>query len=728
MSKHLFNPKIIFTLLFLICFSVKSISQCCNFHATLFTNDVCSVAGDKTQTVNVTNGTAPYTYQWYNTNTNTFVAGTTAINTSGVNHAVAIVTDINGCIDTTMGDWYPDLSSCTTVGIPPTTVSATCANFNIIISKNDGPLLGDVIITGKPSGGTSTTFNYFWYGTATSGYVSGTGTGASFNSGSLTNGLHFMQVTDGNGCNARDSIYISDCNACIDCASDSISLNTGVNNMYSLLPSGSFDNHWVLTATPAASGTTIAPYVVSVPDPGWANITSATAKWINYDDVSGPNSFLFGLHTFTRKFTVCQGGNFLINYTALADNDVSMYIDGTLISATTGSLVGYLLPNAANAVNFPVTLTAGVHKIDAVVNNVGNLQGLWVAGKISPAPVSPGIIIPDTCLPKVVNFDTSDCNVVYDNFSNPALWIHPVLSPAVANPAYYNTLNINTGSFKFLQSRDNNVNYMYRNVGAIDNTNFEAKIDFNHQTTIPGWGTSHVLLALNDVANPFFSNPFTSIGGMPGSTTPLTLTNAILDGIAITYKSVGITSISTYEFKMYIKDNGVQSAVGTTVAVPGNVASYLSFEKVGTNARLTVYSNAARTAAVGNTGWFTIPATIIGLNHAVIGTMEWKEVDRMLTGSLDNLCIKNTAPTAINVIDNKNLFSMQPNPTSEFVTITADTKIDNIQIQAINGQEIWHEKCNGKSTTIITTLFPKGMYFVKVQIGGRYFVEKLLVQ
>jgi hypothetical protein len=695
----------------LYCFFAQSaLAQCCNYHATLLYFDDCSVAGDKTQTANVTNGTGPFTYQWYNPATNAIVAGTTSNNTSGVSYVMAIVTDANGCVDTTMADYYTDKSSCTTIGFPPTTISPTCANFNIIISKNDGPTTGDVLITGTPSGGTSSTFNYFWYGQATSGYVSGTGSGPSFTTTPLKNGLHFMQVTDGNGCQARDSVYIDDCNLCIICQSDSISLNTGINDAYALLPGGSFDNHWVLTSTPSIASSAIPPFVVSVPDPGWANITSPVAKWINYDDVAGPNSFEFGLHTFTRKFDVCYPGNFLINYTALADNDVSLYIDGTLISSTTGASVGYLLPNAAVATNFPITLSAGTHRIDAVVNNVGNIQGLWVNGKISPALTSPGKLIPDTCIPVQQNQDPI-CNFLYDDFSNAALWNHPVLSSTVSCISNFNTLAITSNKFRFLQSRDNNFNYMYRNVGLIDNNNFNAKIDFKHQTTVPGWGTGHTVLALTSLPLPFHNDPSLSAGGPACSATTLMgVTNSVLDGIEVAFESTGTASMSTYDFKVYLKDNGVKTSVGTPINVPGNIASFIKLKRSGTTTGLLeIFSDAAHTTSLGSTT-FTIPASINGLSYVVFGTHEYQENDRMLTGNLDNLCIKVGAPLGINnpaLLEQK--IQVYPNPANDFINFSENI---NVVVQDITGKQIIMKiNCNNLN---ISTL-PQGLYILQIQ-------------
>jgi hypothetical protein len=704
--KKTLQKTILFLTLFMLYFNRGANAQCCNFHATLITYDNCTVAGDRTQTVNVTSGTAPFTYQWINTNTGLLVAGTTSLNTSGVSFAAAIVTDANGCVDTTMGDWYSDLSSCTVIGFPPTTISATCANFNIIITKNDGPALGDVLMTGTPSGGAATTFNYFWYGQAISGYVSGTGSGASFTSGALTNGLHFMQVTDGNGCVARDSIYIDDCNTCQNCPSDSISLNTGVDNSYALLSGGTFDNHWVLSRTPTSSGTSIAPYVVSTPDPAWANITSPIAKWINYDDVAGANSFLNGLHTFTRKFTVCEAGNFLINYTAYADNDVTLYVDGTLISATAGSLIGYQVGNGTVATNVPITLSAGTHNISAVVNNVGNLQGLYVEGKVSPALIGPGKVVPDTCPPSQVFID-SVCNVAYDDFSTAALWTHPVLPTAVSCPANFNTLAITGNKFKFLQSRDNDFNFMYRNVGPIDNDNFSARIDFKHQTTVPGWGAGHTVLALTDLPLPFHNDPGISTGGTACSSILMPVSNSVLDGIEVAFESSAVASVSTYEFKVYLKDNGVKTLVGTPISVPGNSASYIKIKRTGTTSGLlNVFSDVGHTASIGSTA-FTIPATIQGLQYVVLGTHEYQESDRMLTGTLDNLCIKNKAPLVVDdVIPNGKAIQIYPNPTSNFITLS---KPCNVVLTDIAGRQLLSAQ---KIDKVNLSSFPQGLYLL----------------
>jgi hypothetical protein len=689
----------------------KAFAQCENFHVSIISHDNCAIAGDKTNTVNETGGTAPYSYLWINTNTNAYVTGTTNINTSGVSHAYAVVTDANGCRDTATGNWYPDIASCTII-FPPSTISPTCVNFNIIVTKNEGLLNNDIIYTGTPSMGVGP-YNYSWYGYNAGVYTSGTFTGASCSTTPVGNGNFFMAVTDANGCVARDSFYSKDFKDCKPCDIDSLSLNTGIDNAGNVLAGGAMDNHWVITSLPSTPSTYIAPLVITSPDIAWDSIASTKAKWINHDD-AGPNSFQFNLHTFTRKIKVCQSGTFLINFKALADNDVQVYIDGTLMASSTGALVGWTTTAGASVTNYNVTLAHGLHKIDAVVNNVGNTQGLWMEGSIKPGLINPGILVPDTCSSPVTS--NNNCNVVTDDFNVPAFWTHPVLLPSVALAPYYNTLNIAGGQFKFLQSRDNNMNYYYRNVGAIDDNYFTAKIDFTQQTTVPGWGVAHTILGLTSAPLPFNSDPVLSIGGSPGSSTPLLLTPSVMDGISVSIESAATASVTSSDFKIYIKDNGVRTQVGTPVNVAANTSSYLTLERFGALCKLTVYSDALRTIPIGNTGWAAVPNTINTLNHVIIGTMEEFVNDRMLTGHVDNLCISNGVTVGLNSnvkpYVTVNLF---PNPADEYLTLKCNAIIEGIEILNTNAQVVQTEIYNTTEARIKIEDLTPGMYFIKIK-------------
>ena len=248
---------------------------------------------------------------------------------------------------------------------------------------------------------------------------------------------------------------------------------------------------------------------------------------------------------------------------------------------------------------------------------------------------------------------TTTCNAVYDDFSNPALWSHPTLPSSLQSVPNFNTIAVTGGKFSFGQSRDNNMNYMYRSGIAISDTDFKAEIDFRHTSNgITAGGAGHVILALNSSTEPFFSS-ILSAGGSPMSITPLALTPTNHEGIAVTFESDLTTAPTDFSFKVYINDGGTVTQVGTPISVGGPLVGgsssdyFLQLVRVGSSSGLlNVYSDVARTMLINTSGLFTIPASIINLDTVQFGTNEWQPVDRMLTGKLDNLCIDNTIVTS----------------------------------------------------------------------------------
>jgi hypothetical protein len=223
-------------------------------------------------------------------------------------------------------------------------------------------------------------------------------------------------------------------------------------------------------------------------------------------------------------------------------------------------------------------------------------------------------------------------------------------------------------------------------------------------------------LGLTSAPLPFNSDPVLSIGGSPGSSTPLLLTPSVMDGISVSIESAATASVTSSDFKIYIKDNGVRTQVGTPVNVAANTSSYLTLERFGALCKLTVYSDALRTIPIGNTGWAAVPNTINTLNHVIIGTMEEFVNDRMLTGHVDNLCISNGVTVGLNSnvkpYVTVNLF---PNPADEYLTLKCNAIIEGIEILNTNAQVVQTEIYNTTEARIKIEDLTPGMYFIKIK-------------
>jgi hypothetical protein len=186
-----------------------------------------------------------------------------------------------------------------------------------------------------------------------------------------------------------------DTTCCTECIADSINLSTGIDMMNNVMASpGNLDPHWTIPIKPAFSSPGSAAYTVATGS--WANPSPTSGQYINADGIFDGEAA--GNYIYERLFTVCDSGNFILNYTALADNDVSILVDGTLISTTAMDNYGFLLANAATAVNVPIALSAGTHKIVADVYNQGSYSGFLFIGSIKPDTVFGGTLQMDSCV------------------------------------------------------------------------------------------------------------------------------------------------------------------------------------------------------------------------------------------------------------------------------------------------------------------------------------------
>lgn len=143
----------------------------------LICNGVCSGA----ITTTTTNGTPPYTYQWFDAVSGLPVIGQTAQNASSLcaGDYFVQVTDANGC---------QDVSPTVTLTQPPPITSTPTATDIVCFGQCNG------ILSVVSAGGTGT-HTYIWFNAAT-----GLSVGAGNPLGGMCAGNYFVQITDANGC------------------------------------------------------------------------------------------------------------------------------------------------------------------------------------------------------------------------------------------------------------------------------------------------------------------------------------------------------------------------------------------------------------------------------------------------------------------------------------------------------------------------------------------------
>jgi uncharacterized repeat protein (TIGR01451 family) len=181
---------------------------------------------------------------------------------------------------------------------------------------------------------------------------------------------------------------------CAQCLSDSVNLNTGIDNNYDLLANNASEINWKLSEI---NGNPVPPTASTVvTNLSYSNPYPTQAKFIEYL----PGSGLVNDLIFERTFMVCQAGNFEINLLSLADNRDSIFIDGIYLARTLSANQGFLLANAATAYGVIQPLTIGTHRLTAkLFNQNSTVSGFYMHGSIKPAAINPGILQPDICLP-----------------------------------------------------------------------------------------------------------------------------------------------------------------------------------------------------------------------------------------------------------------------------------------------------------------------------------------
>jgi hypothetical protein len=412
-----------------------------------------------------------------------------------------------------------------------------------------------------------------------------------------------------------------------------------------------------------------------------------------------------------------------------AGSSANYYIRLKRIGTTSGELE--IFSNAARTLSLG---TSGVFPISAAINSLNTVQfgtNEWqnhdrmLTGSLDNLCITNSV--------PVVNPNL--CNAVYDDFTNPSLWSHPVLGTNLQDGSFLATMNVSGGEFYFGQSRDNAFNFLTRTGLIIDDNNFRADIDFKHTSNgLGAGGAGHTVLALNAGGEPFFNSSTLSVGGTPGSATPILLTRNTQKGIAVSFESINPSGPGNFfEFKVYL-NNGLGAAssvyqVGTSInvgpaLVSGSNYYYLRLKRFSsTSGELIVYSDIARSTSIGSSGVFTIPAAINTLNTVQFGTNEWQESDRMLTGSLDNLCISNTGPLAnVNNEISKNVVKVYPNPTKNILNITSNEKVKSLELYDLNGRMILQ---NHDNEFINIENLNSEMYLIKITTENGVSTQKI---
>ncbi len=195
----------------------------------------------------------------------------------------------------------------------------------------------------------------------------------------------------------------STCGYAPSCATNNISLNTGVGPNGQLLPPGAFDPNWTVIQTPYTGLILPRPAEVVVPYSSWAlqpDTITPCAQWISV--FQGANKGSGPRYTYSKCFCVCKDNSpITIQLSALADNEADFWLydaSGNIIATLLGvhpignnSSSPFALPPDTSTTQ--VILNKGTYCIRAGVKNWTRVTGINVCGSIT----GPGLIKADCC-------------------------------------------------------------------------------------------------------------------------------------------------------------------------------------------------------------------------------------------------------------------------------------------------------------------------------------------
>lgn len=493
------------------------------------------------------------------------------------------------------------------------------------------------------------------------------------------------------------------------------------------------DNEPFFNSTSSIGGIPLSPSPLSL-TPSMHDGIAVTFE--SYSEV-GPSDFFFQVYLIDDGIMSSVGMSATVGGPLPAGVMSNYYLQLIRVGTTSGLLNIYADPARTMLIN-----SSGLFTIPSSISGLNTVQ--FGTNEWQEAERMLTGRLDNLCIDNFTNTSTSDlCNTLSDDFNSPYFWAHPVLSPTLSCNALA-TMNISGGSFNFMQSRDNSFNFMNRSGFLVSDTDFRAEIDFTHTSngSLPAngiGGAGHTLLALNGGELPFFSNPNLSPGlpGAPCTDTPLSLFYSFQNGVAVTFESDLPEDATDFAFKVYINDAsgafptvvGVPISVGPAPSGGTNTNYYIRLERLGTTLGMfEVYSDPARTVLIGSSV-FPFPPTVGGFNTVQIGGNEWQEEKRMLTGTLDNLCIQNTSQSSASLDDKvSGSFTIYPNPAEETLHVESLELIKTLSVYSMNGSCLLKISPNENKTNLNLNQFVSGIYLIQIDSESGSSVQRFVVK
>lgn len=253
-----------------------------------------------------------------------------------------------------------------------------------------------------------------------------------------------------------------------------------------------------------------------------------------------------------------------------------------------------------------------------------------------------------------------------------------------------------------------NGNYsVYANAGASPGGKTGSPTDINNCTQCHA-GTLNPSSATRAITSAGLAG-----GYVPGQTYTI---NAAITG----------TSSNKIGFEVTAERNSNNSKTGTII-----ITDPTRTKTVNSGKAITHNSRAGTTASSGSNAWtfdWTAPATgtgtvtFYGSFNATNGN-GGSSGDQVYTATF---VVNEITSVGLSEVQNSNLITLFPNPTSEYIHISSVSSIEKVEIFSINGHKIVEE--NEHFEKINLTNFDSGIYMVKIFTKDGIRLEKLILE
>jgi hypothetical protein len=234
---------------------------------------------------------------------------------------------------------------------------------------------------------------------------------------------------------------------------------------------------------------------------------------------------------------------------------------------------------------------------------------------------------------------------------------------------------------------------------------------------------SHYIAALTAGSQePLYDCPDVPCTGYPTGTQ---------DGIIIIASASNPPTGETF-ISLRVKDGATLTASGNIVFETLNTTYFIKLKRSSaTLLELAVYSDELYSEHLpGSPIEMEISETVDDLTVLQHGNSAGGNIERELTGSVDNTCLSVCSKSSIDELTSTVKLSVYPNPAFGNVNIESSEHISSITLVSLSGAILqdWDFNDNKKLRSISTVSISTGIYFLRIQTGEAIETRKIIVR